>query len=56
MLTPLSDYKIEKINIKIYEPSINHWLRNLNHYSMVNMYASKVVDYVIKLELFNQIS
>lgn len=51
MLPQLGYYKIDKINIKICEQTINHWFRKLARYRMVKAYASKVLDYVIKLEL-----
>ena len=51
VLPQLGDYKIDKINIKICEQAINHWFRKFARYRMVKAYASKVLDYAIKLEL-----
>ncbi|WP_431027805.1 Arm DNA-binding domain-containing protein [Lysinibacillus sp. LZ02] len=51
VLPQLGDYKIDKINIKMCEQTINHWFKKPARYRMVKAYASKVLDYAIKLEL-----
>lgn len=46
----MGNYRIDKINYELCQQHLDEWAEKLTRYKMVKSYASKVIDYAIKLE------
>ncbi|NSL53299.1 site-specific integrase, partial [Calidifontibacillus erzurumensis] len=51
ILPSMGNYRIEKINVQICQKHINEWANKLQNFRVVKAYASKVLDYAMKLDL-----
>lgn len=50
ILPAMGNYRIDKINYELCQQHVDEWAEKLTRFKMVKSYASKVIDYAIKLE------
>ncbi|CAM5198600.1 Integrase-like protein OS=Ureibacillus acetophenoni OX=614649 GN=SAMN05877842_10534 PE=4 SV=1 [Ureibacillus acetophenoni] len=50
ILPAMGDYRIDKINYALCQQHVDEWVEKLIRFNMVKSYASKVIDYAIKLD------
>lgn len=51
ILPAMANYRIDKINVQICQKHVNEWSKKLKNFRAVKSYASKVLDFAMKLDL-----